>query len=233
MKLAILSDIHSNLEALTAVLAAVEHRGADALYCLGDIVGYGADAPACLELVRRHCAATVRGNHDEAVAIEKGLRTLPRDARKAAQHNARHLAEDQRAFLAALPLRLDAHGCTFVHASPADPAAWQRLDSFVLAQEQFAAFETDVCFVGHSHVPAVMGDRLGVVRVEQGHRYLINVGSVGQPRDGDPRACVGFFDTESFTYDLVRVPYAIEQAANKILEAGLPPRLAKRLFKGV
>lgn len=233
MKLAILSDIHSNLEALTAVLEVIEARRVDAVYCLGDVVGYGADAAMCVNLVRRHCTATVLGNHDEAVALEHGLKILPRDGRKAAAHNRAQLSDDQRAFLTGLPLTLEADGCTFVHATPDDPGGWHRLGSYLVAREQFGHFQTDVCFIGHSHVPAVMGSRLGAVRVQPGSRYLINVGSVGQPRDGDPRACVAFFDTETFAYDLVRVPYNVRTAAAKIIAAGLPRRLAKRLSKGV
>ncbi len=233
MKLAILSDIHSNLEALTAVLAVVTSRQTDAVYCLGDIVGYGADAATCVNLVREHCAAAVLGNHDEAVALERGVKTLPRDGRKAAAQNRRQLNESQRAYLAALPLKVEAAGCTFVHATPGDPGAWHRLGSYLMAQEQFQHFRTPVCFIGHSHVPAVMGNKLGAVRVRPGVRYLINVGSVVQPSDGDPRACVAFFDTETLAYDLVRVPYDIGAAATKIINVGLPHRLAKRLYKGV
>ncbi len=233
MKLAILSDIHANLEALKATLTVIAARRVDAVYCLGDLVGYGADPAACVELARRRCTATVLGNHDEAVARQNGLKTLPKDGRKAALHNRAQLSQDQLAYLAALPLTLEADGCTFVHATPQAPGAWQRLGSYLVAKEQFNAFETGVCFIGHSHVPAVMGDRLGATRVRRGGRYLINVGSVGQPRDGDPRACVGFFDTERFAYELVRVPYDVEAAAAKIRAAGLPKSLATRLFKGV
>jgi diadenosine tetraphosphatase ApaH/serine/threonine PP2A family protein phosphatase len=233
LKLAIISDIHANLEALTAVLAVVDSRPVDALYCLGDVVGYGADAAPCVNLVRERCAATVLGNHDEAVALERGVKVLPRDARKAAAHNRAQLTEAQRAFLAGLPLTVEADGCTFVHATPEQPGAWQRLGSFLVAREQFRHFGTDVCFIGHSHMPAVMGNKLGAMQVRPGVRYLINVGSVGQPRDGDQRACVAFFDTDTFAYDLVRVPYDIEAAASKIANAGLPLRLAKRLYDGM
>lgn len=233
MKLAIFSDIHANLEALTAVLAVVKGRQVDAVYCLGDVVGYGADAATCVNLVRERCAAVVLGNHDEAVALERGVKTLPRDGRKAAAHNRKQLDESQRAYLAGLPLTIAEAGCTFVHATPGDPGGWQRLGSYLVAQEQFQHFHTPVCFIGHSHVPAVMGNKLGTVRVRPGLRYLINVGSVGQPRDGDPRAGVAFFDTETFAYELVRVPYDVGAAATKIINAGLPRRLAKRLYKGV
>ena len=233
MKLAVISDIHSNLEALTTVFTVIGGRQVDAIYCLGDIVGYGADAATCVNLVRERCVATVMGNHDEAVALERGLKVLPRDGRKAAAHNRAQLNDEQLAFLAQQPLMVEADGCTFVHATPANPAGWQRLGSYLVAQEQFEHFRTPVCFIGHSHVPAVMGNKLGAVRVRPGVRYLINVGSVGQPRDGDPRACVAFFDTETFDYELVRVPYDVAAAAAKITNSGLPRRLAKRLYKGM
>jgi len=233
LKLAIISDIHSNLEALTAVLNEIDRRAVDAIYCLGDVVGYGPDPVACLDLVRERCKAIVMGNHDLAVATGEGLKMLPRDGRKAAEHNHDQLSEEQRAYLATLPLKFEADGCAFAHATPGEPEAWHRLGSFLLAQEQFSHFSTDVCFIGHSHIPAVMGNKLGVVRVRRGVRYLINVGSVGQPRDGDPRACIGLFDTETFAYELVRVTYNIGRTATKIQEAKLPKGLGERLFKGV
>lgn len=232
MKIAVISDIHSNLEALTTALRTIDERGADAIVCLGDIVGYGADAPACVDLVRERCDAVVAGNHDQAVALDLNVGYLPKDGQEAALYNRGQLSDDQLAYLAGLPLRVQGHGCTFVHASPGLPELWLRLDSFVTAQEQFQHFDTDVCFLGHTHIPAVMADKVGVLRVRPGHRYLINAGSVGQPRDGNPRLGVVFFDTDAFTCDIVRVPYNVERAAARILEAGLPARLAARLKVG-
>lgn len=232
MKLAIISDIHSNLEALEAVLAAIDARDVDAIYCLGDVVGYGPDPAACVELVRARCAGVVRGNHDVAVASEGGLRRLPPDGQAAARHNRAHLSEAQLAYLDDLPLRLDADGYTFVHATPDEPSAWKRLERFTLAQQQFECFDAAICFLGHTHVPAVMSDRLGVLRVRAGNRYLVNVGSVGQPRDHNPHAAFALFDAASFEHETVRVPYDVEQTAAKIVDAGLPRRLGDRLKVG-
>jgi putative phosphoesterase len=232
VKIAVLSDIHSNLEALTAALDAVDAAGIDTVYVLGDIVGYGADAPACVELVQRRAAGVVRGNHDDAVSLQKKVKVLPRDGRAAAIHNRALLTPAQLDYLANLPFILEADGCTFVHATPREPAAWLRLASYTSAQEQFTYFRTDVCFVGHTHIPAVMAERLGVLRVRPGNRYLINAGSVGQPRDQNPKACVAFFDTGTFDFELVRVSYDIEGAAGKIVAAGLPASLAERLKVG-
>ncbi len=232
MKIAILSDIHSNLEALRGALGTAQQWGAEACYCLGDIVGYGADPAACLDLVRAWCDGVVLGNHDAAVARAYGLEVLPTDGQQAALHNRSQLTDEALDYLAHLPVRLERHGCTFVHATPDDPMAWKRLEAYHLAQQQFAHFDTDICFIGHTHIPAVMADKLGVLNVRRGHRYLINTGSVGQPRDQNPRLSMGLFDTDAFRYRTVRVPYDVERAAEKIREAGLSPRLAERLMNG-
>ena len=232
MKIAVISDIHSNLHALKAALTAIDERGADAIYCLGDIVGYGADAAACVDLVRERCAGSVRGNHDEAVALERGLDVIPRDAREAAIHNRRQLKSDQIDYLSNLPLTLEAEGLTFVHASPQEPQSWLRLNSFTVVKDQFSHFDTDICFVGHTHIAGVVSNRVGVLSVRPGHRYLVNAGSVGQPRDDDPRLSFAFFDTEAVTCEIVRLGYDVEGAANRIQEAGLPSSLGKRLYHG-
>lgn len=232
MKFAVISDVHSNLEALTAALDAIDERGIEIVYCLGDVVGYGPDPSACVDLVRERCTGTVQGNHDAAVARQEGLSILPRDGRDAARHNRAHLSGAQLDWLAGLPLRADGLGCTFVHATPERPDAWKRLDSYRIAQAQFKHFETNVCFVGHTHIPAVMANKLGVLSVRSGHRYLINAGSVGQPRDQNVRLSFAVFDPETFSYEGVRVPYNVEATAEKIHRAGLPPTLAQRLKEG-
>jgi len=232
VKLALLSDIHANLSALETALETISKRSVDAIYCTGDIVGYGPDPGACVDLVREHCRGVVRGNHDEAVAIDKDIKFLPKEGQVAARHNQKQISAHQRTYLAELPLVLEADGCTFVHATPHMPECWQRLDNYLIAQTQFDHFKTDACFLGHTHLPAVMADKLGVLRPRPGHRFLINVGSVGQPRDGNPRLCVAFFDTETFDYELVREPYDVEQTCFRIREAGLPKSLARRLTVG-
>jgi predicted phosphodiesterase len=233
MRLAILSDIHANAVALETVLAEIDRRGADALVCLGDIVGYGPDPGPCVEMVRERCAISVMGNHDEAVALRPANPFLPKDGVAAAEMHREQLSADQLSWLANLPLRHEGPGCTFVHAAPSAPAAWLRLDAFATVQAQFAAFETAVCFVGHSHRPAVVSDSVGVARVRPGHRYLVNVGSVGQPRDHDARAAFGLFDTAAVSYELVRVHYDVALTRSRIVALGLPPSLGDRLSRGV
>ena len=233
VRLAILSDIHSNLEALERTFQAVDDADVDAVYCLGDVVGYNADPAACVDLVRERCDAVVLGNHDAAVARETDVHVLPADGQEAARHNRAQLSDAQRDWLADRPLTHTAANCTFVHATPDAPTAWKRLTAYPAAQDQFDHFGTDVCFIGHTHSPAVMADTLGIFRVRSGHRYLINVGSVGQPRDGTPKLSFGLFDTESFDYENVRLDYDAAAAAHKIRGAeGLPNRLADRLEKG-
>lgn len=234
MRLAVLSDIHSNLEALERTLQALDDADVDAVYCLGDIVGYNADPARCLELVQTHCDGVVRGNHDTAVAQDTATEALPEDGRAAVRHNRDCLSSDQRAYLANRPLTMTAANCTFVHATPDDPTAWKRLTTYPAAQEQFDHFDTDICFIGHTHVPAVMADSLGVLQVRKGHRYLVNVGSVGQPRDQNAKLSFGLFDTDTFEYQNVRLNYDVDGAAQKIRDTeALPNRLADRLYEGL
>jgi len=232
VRIACISDTHSNLEALTAVLKVIDERGVDAIFCMGDIVGYGADAAACVDLVRERCTAVVMGNHDAAVALDRDLNKLPRDGQEAALHNRAQLSDEQLDYLRGLPMRLEVDGCALAHATPHRPEAWIRMHSYATVSEQFKHFQAPVCFVGHTHVPGVVAEKIGVLSVRPGNRYLINVGSVGQPRDKNPRACVAFFDSVTFQYELVRVPYDIGSAAAKIRSAGLPVSLAKRLEVG-
>jgi len=232
LSIAIISDIHSNLAALEAVFAEIDKEGIQDIYCLGDVVGYGADPVICLDLVRQRCKKVVLGNHDLAVATGDGLRYLPEDGQIAAEHNSEQIDDEQRRWLATLPLVTVDSDITFVHASPGHPEKWLRVESFFLAQDQFNHFQTDLCFVGHTHLPGVLCNQLGVLRVRQGHRFMVNVGSVGQPRDGDPRASFGIFNPETFDYDLRRVAYNVERSVSRIREEGLPSRLGKRLEKG-
>ena len=240
MRYAILSDIHGNLEALDAVLAdAAPH--ADAVLCLGDIVGYGADPVACIERVSERAHAVVAGNHEHGVAGLLDLGWFNPRARAAAEWTRRRLDDDHRTWLASRPLVLEIDDATLVHASPAKPAEWDYLVSAEDGYEVFSAFATRVCFVGHSHCPGVWSvgssgpghDPGGAdVELERGRRYLINVGSVGQPRDRDPRAAYALWDVDDHRVAIRRVPYDLATARRKILAAGLPRPLAERLLIG-
>ena len=233
MRVAILSDVHANLEALTRALDLIDELRPDSVVCLGDLVGYGPDPGPCVDLIRERCDAVVLGNHDEAVAFDRGVNVLPREGRKAALLHQKLLTEEQLTWLRGLPLVLVGRGMTLAHAAPLAPESWPRLNTFHELQAQFSAFETEVCFVGHSHRPAIVADKVGVHRLRHGHRYLIDVGSVGQPRDHDPRLCFGVFDSEAFTFEHVRAHYDLERTVIKIREAKLPRSLASRLRQGV
>jgi len=157
---------------------------------------------------------------------------LPSHGQVAAEQNTEALSAADLAWLSQRPLTATAHGVTLAHASPQFPERWMRIESFFLAQEQFRHFETDICFVGHTHLPGVLSEKLGVLRPRPGHRFMINTGSVGQPRDVDPRACIGYFDTETFAFDLKRIPYNVDRALQRIQEEGLPYALGRRLERG-
>ena len=232
MLVAVLSDIHANLAALDAALSESERRGADAVVCLGDIVGYGPDPEACVDRVREACEVVVMGNHDAAVARNEGVDALPKDGRVAARLHREWLGGDQLAWLAGLPLVAEAYGATLVHAGPNAPASWPRLDSFRATQAQFPAFSTPICFVGHSHKPAIVSDTLGVFAVRPGHRYIVDVGSVGQPRDRDPRLAFSFFDAEAGSVEPVRVHYDVAATAARVHERKMPAGLGDRLRRG-
>ena len=240
MRYAILSDIHGNLEALRTVLDDCAGR-VDAVLCLGDTVGYGADPLACVELIAERAQAIVGGNHEHAVAGLLSLGWFNRHARVAAEWTRERLDEDHRAYLGSLPLLTEVGDATLVHASPAQPEEW---DYLVTAEDGFAAFPhfaTRWCFVGHSHLPGAwsLGSAGpehhpggGPLQSERGRRYIVNVGSVGQPRDRDPRAAYAVWDAEAGRIQIRRVAYDVRTARRKILEAGLPRLLADRLVAG-
>jgi len=251
MSVAILSDIHGNLEALERCIEVARRRGATSWLCLGDIVGYGADPSACLDRVRQLTDATVRGNHDGAVAGLQDVAYFNSQARQVARWTTALLSDEECAYLAALPLTLAREGGYFVHADPRDPERWAYVETASAAAAAVEVVSTRTCFVGHSHrpfiaaVPAspqsdrpggrgarILASEAGPCRLDVDHRYLVNAGSVGQPRDGDPRACFALWEDEENTVELVRVEYDVAAAQDKIRAAGLPAVLAERLALG-
>ncbi len=240
MRYAVLSDIHGNLEALRAVLVACETE-VDGVLCLGDIVGYGADPVACLELIAERGAVLVAGNHEHGVAGHLDLEWFNPVARTAVAWTATQLGTDHRGYIGALPLTAGLAGATLVHASPLHPDEWSYLFSAQDGLGAFAGFEGRLCFVGHSHRPGhwSVGSsgpryRAGAspILLEAGRRYIINVGSVGQPRDRDPRACFAIWDIAARSITMRRVAYDVQATRQKILRAGLPRLLADRLRVG-
>ena len=233
MRIAILSDIHGNLEALVTALEIVDEHSADIIVCLGDIVGYGANPNECIDLVRKRCSAVVLGNHD-AAALDLGVAdSFNATARVSAVWTSKVLTDENREFLKSLPMTYSAEGAFFVHSSPVDPEEWNYVLSAYDAREAFRHFREEICFIGHSHIPGVFAEKSGTQQVRRGERFLVNVGSVGQPRDGDGNLSLGIFDSVLWSYENIRAPYEVETTADKIRKAGLPPVLAERLKKGM
>ena len=240
MKIAVISDIHANIEALDAVLADAEAQGCGEIWCLGDIVGYGADPNGVVERISQKADATVAGNHDWAAVGKMTLAYFNSHAAAAAEWTAEALTPECRDWLAALPLERVERDMRLVHASPSDPAAWHYVLSVAEAEGEMTTYDESICLIGHSHYPGNFeqtdGDlhynREDNITLQSDKRYLINVGSVGQPRDGDPRASYMVLDPDSKEIWHRRVEYDIEAAHQKILEAGLPSFLADRLLTG-
>jgi len=242
MRVAIVSDVHGNRHAFEAVLDAVEEAGAEELWCLGDLVGYGAEPDACVELARRHAAVCLAGNHDLAVRGELPLEQFTRGAELAVRWTLEVIEPASLAYLAPLqPQRLD-EAVGLYHASPRDPI-WEYVLSPLQAELCLDALRHRVACIGHSHVALAYSRRDGVpasgdtcpagteLDVGEGE-WLLNPGSVGQPRDGDPRAAWLLLDTAAWTATFHRTDYDVAGAAGAIRAARLPGSLAERLQHG-
>jgi predicted phosphodiesterase len=240
MKYAVISDIHGNREALEAVLKEIRRRKLERCLCLGDLVGYNADPGWCLEKVRALKIPTVRGNHDAAAAVPRELENFTELARQAMEWTIPRLETEAIAFLGSLTLVRAEEGITIFHSSLEAPAGWRYIFTPDEARPSLRMLETPIGFFGHSHRPGffrLRGRKVsflpgGKARLESGDRLLVNPGSVGQPRDRDPRAAFAVYDRDRGSVEIVRVEYPVGKAQNKIREAGLPPRLADRLALG-
>lgn len=238
--IAVISDIHGNLEALEATLEDADREKVDGVICLGDVVGYGADPNACMDLIWDRAKAKVLGNHDAAARDLREAENFNEVAREAIRWTNEALTATNQERLKNLGYEHVESGARFVHASPDDPPAWHYILTEQEAWNAFEACPETVCFVGHSHVPLRVALRDGrlvvlpdeILAVREDERALINVGSVGQPRDGDWRASYALWDPDRRRAIARRVEYDLERASRKILEAGLPEILARRLAVG-
>ncbi len=241
MKLAVLSDVHGNLAALVAVLADVRGREVGEKVFLGDAVGYGPEPDEVTALLGRECGAFVAGNHDWAVLGLTDIGYFNPVARAAIEWTGRRISPGTREALRACPLKkvLRKHDMLLVHSTPREPERWDYLFSALDAALVFPDFEQRICMVGHSHVPFVAELRADGsacahrdgTGLREGSRYVINAGSVGQPRDGEPRAAYALFEDDAVR--IVRVPYDIGSTQRKMAEAGLPEPLIERLGRGM
>lgn len=232
MRIAILSDIHANLAALECAISHIDSAGVDRIYCLGDTVGYGPYPNECVELIRERCYATVAGNHDWGAVKKMQLRYFNRLGRKTLRWTRKRLTEENRIFLESLPLTVVDDGITFVHASPMVPERWTYIVSERESAEAFKALCTRVCIIGHTHIPTCISEDGTAQCLQEGIRYIINVGSVGQPRDGNPKTSFGIIDTAHWRYELVRLAYNIQHTCDGIDNFGLPKMLGRRLQDG-
>ena len=240
-QIALISDIHANIDALESVLADIDSQRADEIFCLGDIVGYGAAPSECLELVRSRCSVSVKGNHDQ-MASEQGIIQALERVSAPIRYAREKLSKEQIKWLKDLPLVAEKDGLTLVHSTLHEPEDFHYILWKDDARLHFQHQKTPVSFIGHSHSPAVaIEDANGItletpgvatIKLDPNLRSIINVGSVGQPRDNYPRACYGLLDTESLTFAWKRVPYDIKRAQDRIKEAGLPWDNAARLALG-
>lgn len=246
MRCAVISDIHGNHEALTAVLADIKQKGIKDIFCLGDIVGYGAEPGKCLAEIGSLTDKIAAGNHDHGAVGLLDLSSFNLNARKAVEWTAGVLTLQEKETLSKLPLIIKSNtesgDFLAVHSTPNKPEDWHYILSLDEAEYQFEKFRENICFVGHSHQPIFWesdaNSRCNIisrahVRLDKAKRYIINVGSTGQPRDGDPRSAYAIFDSSKKEVTIARVEYDVKAAQEKIIKAGLPVRLAERLSIGM
>ncbi|MBL8024895.1 MAG: metallophosphoesterase family protein [Fibrobacteres bacterium] len=233
---AIVSDIHANAAAFNAVLDDIESRKVDRKICLGDIVGYCADPNESIAAVKVF-DTVLMGNHDYAIHDTVLVEKFNFHARLAIEWTCEKLTPADKEYLANLPLKAEDGELTFVHATPRDPGDWGYIINIDDALDAFNYFSNNICFLGHTHNPLVVTDKGHVLLDKKLHlkddtRYLVNVGSVGQPRDGDPRACYVIYDSDKRILEFVRVNYNIGQTQSRMIKAKFQPFLIHRLAEG-
>jgi predicted phosphodiesterase len=239
MKYAIFGDIHANLEALETVMLDAAANDCTDFVCVGDIVGYAANPSECLKLVRDLGCPVVKGNHDEEAALDTPLEGLNPLAKHALEWTRKSLSAEERSWLSGLKLVRQVRDFTIVHATLDTPGNWGYVTNKFDAMASFSYQFTPVCFYGHTHTPRIYVKHLAVEASESmetdiilGRKYFINVGSTGQPRDGDWRASYAIYDVENQHVEIRRLEYDIAVTQQKILDAGLPEMLANRLAVG-
>lgn len=239
MRLAIFSDVHANLEALEAVLNDAREHHCTGFACLGDLVGYNANPRECLQIIRGLNCPTVKGNHDEQASRAQGSGDFNEMAERAMTWTRTQLSEEDRAWLRDLRLQRQVRDFTIVHATLDTPGQWGYVFRDLDASASFTYQHTTLCFFGHTHVQGAFirdggagQSRSEQIHIEFGKKYLINAGSVGQPRDGDWRAAYCIYHADENLVEQRRVRYDVELAQKKIIDAGLPRPLAARLSLG-
>ena len=248
MRILIISDIHANLTAFKAVLEHTQDKW-DIIWFLGDLVGYGPDPNECVQELQKYNHIALSGNHDQAVLGNLDIKSFNREAKFAINWTQETISAETRSYLECLPSKQIEGDFTLAHASPRHPV-WEYILDPLTASENFNWFETEFCLVGHTHVPVIFEEllngfrKVNVLPPSYGRgrsnalylgpeRLIINPGSVGQPRDSDPRAAYALLDTEAMTWSYQRVPYAIHEVQERMEKFGMPKRLVNRLAYGI
>ncbi len=246
MKILILSDIHSNYDALKQLELNLDKIEYGEIWCLGDVIGYGAEPEKCIEWVRKRCKYILMGNHDYAVLNADQKFLFNEYAKRAIEWTADKISEPYKIFLKSFKMNIKLEDVYLVHSSPSSPEKWEYIFSADEALFNFKFFEEKICFIGHTHVPIIFEfkqDKMKIIfpeyrmgkfvyRLDRDSKYIINHGSVGQPRDGDPRLSFCVFDREYYIMEFFRMEYPVEKAAEKIFKSDLPDFLGDRLFIG-
>lgn len=239
MRYAVIADIHANLEALEVVLADSKEQKCTHYCCVGDVVGYNANPKECLDIVRSMGMPVVKGNHDEYCSSEEDLDGFNPHAAEAVNWTRKQLRPEDRQWLRDLKYVRLVASFSMVHATLDGPQRWGYVFDKLAAAASFTYQNTAICFFGHTHVPVafvrdsvVRGGTYSKFKTEPGKKYFVNVGAVGQPRDGNPKAGYVVYDLNEGTIELRRLDYDIAKTQKKIMDAGLPQRLADRLALG-
>ncbi len=241
MRYGIFSDIHSNLEALDAVIEVYHKEDIDKYLCIGDVVGYAANPKECIAKVKMLAMITVAGNHDQASVGLSSTDYFNPLAKEAIFWTERNLDEQSRSFLAGLPLVYKNEDLTLVHGTLDEPCDFNYMTDGSIAFKTFELLETEICFVGHTHIAGVfIKSKHSHIRyqednnidIKEENKYIINVGSVGQPRDGNPKAAYCIYDTDKKNVQIKRINYDIQSAREKIITERLPRFLGERLLMG-
>jgi predicted phosphodiesterase len=238
VKIAVISDIHSNLEALKTTLSFLQSQNISHIICLGDVIGYGPRPNECIELVKNHCKPCLMGNHDHAVLGLTDIYYFNRYAKEAVLWTQRELSVYNKGFLENLSFTYETDETLFVHSTPIDPEEWHYIFSEYEARQNLNQISHRLIFVGHSHIPIVFSYNNGSflenhIQLDlEKDRYIVNVGSVGQPRDGDPRLCFVIYDDQEKSIEYIRLEYPVKKTYQEIIDQKLPPFLAMRLLAG-
>ncbi|MCZ7643881.1 MAG: metallophosphatase family protein [Planctomycetota bacterium] len=239
MRYAIFGDIHGNFDALEAVLEFLDKQDIDVFLCTGDVVGYGAEPSKCIQTVRERCVITLAGNHDHAACGKLDTEFFNIFARQVANWTKQHLSKQEQAWLADLPFVCHFEDFTLSHGSAHSPEVFNYITTIFDAELSFECLDKPLLFYGHTHIPLAFFDTVPMtytmdqeIKINPEGKTLINVGSVGQPRDEDPRASFAIYDSDQQLVQLHRLPYDVKKAGQKIIDAGLPEALAIRLELG-